>query len=128
MAYYLDTSAAFRVILGDDPRAADWLASVVPDEAVVSSTLLRLELTCALRRDRSPLELQDPLIDKLVLVSVSDALLELAGTIIPHLRSLDAIHVATVLSVDPTMTLVTHDEHMRAAAAQLGIATLDPVA
>jgi hypothetical protein len=44
-----------------------------------------------------------------------------------HVRSLDAIHLATLMTASPTAVLVSHDASMLAVAAKLGIRTFDPV-
>ena len=45
----------------------------------------------------------------------------------PHIKSLDAIHLGTVLDTGLDATVVTHDTTMAHVVSQLGYTVLDPV-
>jgi len=62
------------------------------------------------------------------LIRVTDRLLDAAGTLLPAgLRSLDAIQLATALQLgDDIRQIVTYDERMVSAAADLGMRTATP--
>ena len=60
--------------------------------------------------------------------SATSTVLAAAATIEPHVRSLDAIHLATCALIGTGACLVTHDAGMSAAALALGFAVLDPLA
>jgi predicted nucleic acid-binding protein len=62
------------------------------------------------------------------LLGVSDAILDQATSLAPAgLRSLDAIHLATALSVrDDLGVLLTYDQRLGDAAAELGLAVMSP--
>jgi len=125
---YLDTSVALHVLLPwGDPRASEWLAGTDGVDALYSSTLLQLEIMRVLRREQMALDLAGDVLDRVSLVSIDDQLLRSAGAIKPHVRSLDAIHMATCGLLGEEMTLVTHDTGLRKAAHELGRATLDPL-
>lgn len=89
----------------------------------MSSALARTEIQRALlpagpeavRRGRSVLR-------RLDLVRISDRILEAAGTMMPaELRSLDAIHLATVAALGADIrTVVTYDSRRSDAARLLG--------
>ncbi len=66
-------------------------------------------------------------IDVLSLVPITDGVLAAAEAIEPHLKTLDAIHLGSVIAAGPDATIVTHDPGMAAAAAAIGYPTLDPV-
>lgn len=54
--YYLDASVALRALLGHSPSAAAWIDQVTADSQhqLVSSRILRTELTRVLRREKLP--------------------------------------------------------------------------
>lgn len=70
----------------------------------------------------------DALITTLTLVPVTDAVLRLAATLPPaRLRSLDAIHLATALRLQPDLTaLVAYDDRLLEAATALGLPVASP--
>lgn len=127
--YYVDTSVALRALLGHSTEAAAWLeaADRDPEVTLVSSRILRTELTRVLRRERIDVAERDRLLDGISLVPMTDAVLELAESIVPHVRTLDAIHLASALAVGRDAVVVTHDAVMLRVAAELGLRTLDPV-
>jgi predicted nucleic acid-binding protein len=128
VALYLDTSVLAHALLGTDFAASQWFASVAGATDLMSSNLLRLETTRLLRREALDPALAEPYLQRIVLVSVNDQTLRLAGTFIPHIKTLDSIHLATLLLADPDATLATHDGVMGGVARQLGITVLDPLA
>jgi len=67
-------------------------------------------------------------LQRIDLVRVNDRILNAAGVLRPpELRSLDAIHLATVHELGNELgTLVTYDERMVAAAKQLGYNIAQP--
>jgi predicted nucleic acid-binding protein len=62
------------------------------------------------------------------LVAIDDRILEAAGVLEPQiLRTLDAIHLATALSIgDDLSEVVTYDARMLEAARLLGLPTASP--
>jgi len=131
MRWYLDSSVALHAVLPwGDPRARRWLDGQVEtgESAVFASSLLHLEITRALRRERMDVTMVRPLTDRVNLVSIDDGVLRVAAAIEPHVKALDAIHLATCTMMGTAVTLVTHDAQMAAVAATLGIDSLDPLA
>lgn len=95
---------------------------------VVSSRLLRTEVTRVLRREGLPVSRRDQLLDYMGTIPLDHAVLTEAEAIVPHLRPLDAIHLASALrSGLEDITIVTHDHMMRDVAEQIGLQTYDPV-
>lgn len=129
MRFYLDTSVALHAILpGGDDRAVAWLDTAQRDgDELFSSTLLHVEMARVLRRDGLDVALCQPVLDRVGLVSIDDAVIRSAVAIEPHARSLDAIHLATCSLLGSGVTLVTHDATMAQAAKQLGLDPLDPL-
>lgn len=67
------------------------------------------------------------LIETVALLPVDHALLMGAGAIAePALRSLDAIHVASAVSLDPLAAFVTYDLRQSAIARLAGLRTMAP--
>ncbi|MDR0593997.1 MAG: PIN domain-containing protein [Bifidobacteriaceae bacterium] len=129
MLYYVDTSVIGHAILPDgDPRAASWATAVqAGGSELVSSRLLRLELTRLVRRLGLDLALVDQAVSRVNLVDIDPPVLRQAEGIQHHVKSLDAIHLGTALSVDPTLTLVSHDTVMLLGARTLGLRAFDPL-
>lgn len=129
MIWYLDTSIALHALLaGGDARARDWIdRNYRAGEAVYSSTLLQLEIHRVLRRDRLDVGLARQVLDRINLLTLDDGIVAVASAIEPHVRSLDALHLATCSLLGPGATMVTHDRQMLTAARQLGIEGIDPL-
>ncbi|MDR1189166.1 MAG: type II toxin-antitoxin system VapC family toxin [Bifidobacteriaceae bacterium] len=126
-AYYLDTSVLLHVVYADSPAAVRWFAEREP-LTMLSSVLLRLEAVRALRRDGLPPKAADAHLSHVALCSVDPDVMQYAEQIPYPLRSLDAIHLGTLMAVSPTLTLASHDANMLAVAAKLGLRTVDPLA
>lgn len=128
--FYIDTSVAAHALLAASSTATEWFSDVSADAEVtlVSSRLIRTELTRVLRREGLPVDLRDVIVDRLDLVPLSDGILTGAESIVPHVRTLDAIHLASLIASGLDATMVTHDANMRAVAVELGYAVFDPVA
>lgn len=126
--FYLDSSVAVRIVLGHSPPAAAWFdtATGTPSTSVISSRLLRTELTRVLRREGLPVQRRDAVLDYIGVISVSDALLAEAEAITSHIKTLDAIHLASVIRSGLDATVVSHDATMLSVAENLGYATFDP--
>lgn len=109
-------------------RARAWLdATIQAGDEVFSSTLLHLELTRVLRREGLDPSLSRPLLDRIHLVSIDDGILRFAAAIEPHVKSLDAIHLATCALLGSGIVMATHDNTMATVAASLGLDTTDPI-
>ena len=128
--YLLDSSVAIRILLGHSPAAATWFADAAadPDVELLASRLLRTEVTRVLRREGLPVSRRDEVVDYVGTIPISDAILAEAEAIVPHVKTLDAIHLASLLHTGLDATIVTHDANMRAVAEVLGYPTVDPVA
>lgn len=129
MAFYLDTSAAVKLVVEEAGSKAlrAWLQQVTAP--IVSSDLIRTELLRATRRG-APEQVQRAraVLDSLVLVTMSTPIFEHAATLDPDvLRSLDALHLAAALDLgDDLDGIITYDDRLATAAAALGIAVIAP--
>lgn len=127
---YVDTSALLKLIKDDEPEA-DALRRYTDrtDPDLVSSALLAVEARRGILRNRPEgIGHVDLVLHEVVLVGVSDAVIEKAGRLPdPMLRSLDAFHLATALLIrDDIDALLTYDDRLAAAANTHGIPLLRP--
>ena len=127
---YLDSSALVKLILTEPetPALASWLAERA-DLAMVSSIIHRTEVPRAVwRADPSALPRSYRQVRGVEKVALSTDVLDLAATLPPSsLRSVDAIHVASALSVRRDLeAFVSYDKRLLAAAEQAGLPTASP--
>lgn len=61
------------------------------------------------------------------LVPITETILLRAEGIRPHIKTLDAIHLASALSTEIPLTVVSHDANMKRVAAELDFEVLDPI-
>ncbi len=129
MAFYLDTSAAAKLVVAEPASEAMASWASVHETEVVASDLLRTELLRATRR-AAPDRMQRAraVLDALTLFNLDSATFERAATLDPEeLRSLDALHLAAALELgDELDGIVTYDDRMAAAASQHGVAVVVP--
>jgi predicted nucleic acid-binding protein len=128
--FYLDTSAAVKLVVAEPGTTAlrRWLAS--RDGAMVSSDLLRTELLRATRRAAPEQMVQArAVLDALILLTLSSAVFERAAMLEPDLlRSLDALHLAAALELgDELKGMVTYDRRLAEGAKALGVQVVAPV-
>jgi predicted nucleic acid-binding protein len=125
---YLDTSAFIKLITPEAESPA--LQLYLRSRALrVSSGLLRTEaLRAGIRVSQEHVAKVRRQLRRVALIDVSRELTERAGTLAPAvLRSLDAIHVASALSLgDDLGELVAYDDRLIAAAKSQGIAVVSP--
>lgn len=105
------------------------LAELAKWDGYVSSALLGVEAirACGRYGERYAAEARSFLGD-MALLPLDDAVLERAASIDPaELRSLDALHLATALSIGNEVgVFVTYDDRLGAAAAHHGLAVSQP--
>jgi len=127
--FYLDTSAAVKLVVAEQGSAAlqRWLAA--RDGRVFSSDLLRTELLRSTKRAAPQHMVQArAILDSLVLLTLTTTVCERAAMLEPELlRSLDALHLAAALEAgDELEGMVTYDQRMAEAARALGISVVTP--
>lgn len=125
---YLDASAFMKLIT---PEAeTDALVRYLDSRPLrVSSALLRTETVRAAQRvSQDHVGLTRRQLRNVALISLDREVLDRAGSLLPgDLRSLDAIHVASALSLgDELEDLVTYDARMAAAAIAHGLSAVGP--
>jgi predicted nucleic acid-binding protein len=129
MAFYLDTSAAVKLVVAERHTAAlvAWVAEHEAD--LVSSDLLRTELLRATRRGAPHVMTRArAVLDAIALLTVPTSTFERAAEVDPDLlRSLDALHLAAALELgDELRAFVTYDDRLTRAAELHGITVLAP--
>lgn len=129
MAYYLDTSAALKLVVPEAETAAlrRWLSRNAA--AVVSSDLLRTEMLRAVRR-HAPRRMARArvVLDSIIMMALPTETFEHAGELEPAtLRSLDAVHLAAALALgDDLDGIVTYDDRLAQAAEARGLVVIAP--
>ena len=127
---YLDSSALIKLILPEPESAAleielrqwpDWL----------SSTLAAIECRRVLKRIHAPAAAIDRarcVLEMTTLLRLDEPVLSLAEHVgSPVLRSLDAIHLASALSIgDFPEAFITYDDRLAAAAHKLKLHVIQP--
>ena len=125
---YLDASAALKLVVAEAESRAleDYLAG---GHRRVSSRVLDVEVTRAVRRLGPDAEDQaHALLTALELLELNLEVTTRAGVIEPgSLRSLDAIHLASALSLGSDLdAFVTYDARQAAAARAVGLTVESP--
>ena len=127
MSWYLDSSAILKTIFDEKerPELLHLLSTRSTSSRVsrieVRRTIARLAPTKVIEANRE--------LERINFMPISDAILMVAENFAPEitLRTLDAIHVATVMSLEGTIEgLITYDKQMVRNAQLLGIKVLSP--
>ncbi|MGO9558986.1 MAG: type II toxin-antitoxin system VapC family toxin [Acidimicrobiales bacterium] len=127
---YLDTSALVKLVFEEDESAAlaEWITERV-ELPKISSELSTIELLRTCRRiDEGSVVAAVSLLAGIDLLAIDRSIVEQAAMVTPNeLRSLDAIHLASALSVKAHLTaFVVYDNRLRSAALQAGIGVESP--
>ena len=129
MILYVETSAAAKLLV-DEPASSRLAArlddAVDADDAILSSTLLETELRRLAVRAELAQSAVTQLLARFDLMEIDRSLYWEAGLLPgPHLRSLDALHLAAALRVGADI-MVTYDHRQADAAASAGLPVLTP--
>ncbi len=127
---YLDSSALVKLVFdeAESEGLVRWLSERA-ETPTISSELSVVELLRACRRvDELGVGDATMLRRSIDLLPLDRAILETAASLVPtNLGSLDAIHLATALSVSGDLTaLVVYDRRLSAAAIAAGIEVMSP--
>lgn len=127
MSYYLDSSAIIKIIFKEGESSA--LVKYITEPAITSS-ISRVEVLRTVQRiDPSQVQLAQNELAKINIVEPIPSILTIAENFSHEvtLRSLDAIHVATLIFLSTaTRGLITYDKLMAKNAEQLGLRVLAP--
>lgn len=126
---YLESSALVKLIVAE-PESSALRAYLAGQAGRVTSQLTRVEVLRAVRRAQRPqttIRRAERALERIALVPLDERVLFHAASLDPPgLRSLDAIHLATALSLNRLDALVTYDRRLRDAATDAGLATASP--
>lgn len=126
---YLDASAIVKLVVAE-PESPALRGELARDAEWVSSALARVEVLRALRRTGATpdsFRFAEELLARMALVAVDQPVLNAAASAEPAgLRSLDALHLATVLSLVGVGAFVGYDQRLNAAVAAAGLPVLSP--
>ena len=127
--YYVDTSAAAKLVLRERGSAAMRRWAETHDAEFCSSDVLRVELQRAVRRTAPEFQARArSVLDTMLLTALSTEMYERAARVgPPHLRSLDALHLVAAMELgDDLAGIVTYDARLAEAAEGLGIPVVSP--
>ena len=126
---YVDASAIVKLVVAE-PETAALERDLADRDALLSSRLSAAEVLRATRRGapRRVLQQAEEVLDSIVFVEITPAILKRAASFEPaELRTLDAIHLATALSLDTTdMEFLTYDARLASAARAQGLSVRAP--
>lgn len=126
---YLDSSALVKLMVREDETSA-LEVDLVDRDGLVTSSLAMVECRRAAGRARNRRVLQrvSEVLDAVYLLDLTAPILEAAAGLRPApVRSLDAIHIATALSVgDADLEVITYDERMAEAVRANGLHVAQP--
>lgn len=127
---YLDSSALVKFVL-PEPETDALVKFLIDWPERISSVLARVEVLRAVRRagpQEAVYRRAKEVVARIGLVGIDDAVLGLAVDLrLPELRTPDAIHLATALSVGEELgALVSYDARLSRAATSCGIPVLAP--
>lgn len=127
MSWYLDSSAILKLIFDEKERAA--LLKVLTSSSF-TSTISRIEIKRTVNRVLpSSLNLAEKELSKIELVPIAQSILSMAENFptTVTLRSLDSLHVASVLFLNGSVEgLISYDKQMITNATALGIKVIHP--
>jgi predicted nucleic acid-binding protein len=128
-AAYLDTSALVKLFKAE--RETQPFRAALHDWPVqVSSELIRIEAICTARRLGGDELLQRAYsaLERINVVPITPAIVDMAtGAHAPPLRAMDAIHLATALTLREDLGAVfVYDADLAAAAQSHGLNSLSP--
>lgn len=137
--YYLGADGPLRLLVtstADGPTKKQLDAEAVqfrklldasgPDDRIVSSRLLEVEILRTLRREGVPLDHGIEFLKVVGLFPVRESDLEDAARLpIRALRTLDALHLVAALRIHAHV-LLTYDSQLVNAAREMGLTTMSP--
>lgn len=125
---YVDASALVKTVVRE-PESEALLDELDRFTVHASAALARTEVLRAIRRSEpSAVPRAHEALEKLVLIALTDSLLDEAGLLEPAtLRSLDAVHLVAARTLAPQLgAFVTYDDRLASAASALGLPVESP--
>lgn len=130
MILYLDASAIVKVI-APEPESAALVRALASWPEQATSGLSLAEIPRALRRIRATSAMfrrAQRALEQINIIRVDRDILEAAGAFdVPELRTLDAVHLASALSLGAELeAVVTYDRRLASAANAAGATIMAP--
>lgn len=124
---YLDSSALVKLVQLE-PESKALASEVAQWPAHVTSVVGAVEVRRAARRSGADATRTDDVLARVSLLELDAGVCELAATLDPaELRTLDALHLASALSLEEELgAIVCYDERLARAAALEGVRVLAP--
>jgi uncharacterized protein len=125
---YLDSSALIKLVV-PEPESAPLRAELAAWTRHATSALARTEvIRAAARVDPAARALAGRVVQAVSLIAVTDNILDRAAGLEPRaLRSLDALHLASALSLEAVLgAVVTYDTRLAEAAEAAGLDVVAP--
>jgi predicted nucleic acid-binding protein len=126
---YLDSSALVKLMVREDETSA-LEADLAGRDGLVTSALAMVECQRAAARagNRRVLQRVSDVLEAVYLLDLTTPVLEQAASLRPApVRSLDAIHIATAISIgEDDLDLITYDDRMGEAARANGLRVAQP--
>lgn len=124
---YLDSSALVKLVQLE-PESEPLAFEVAQWAAHVTSVVGAVEVRRAARRSGADANRTDDVLARVSLLELDAGVCELAATLDPaKLRMLDALHLASALSLEDELgAIVCYDERLARAAALEGVRVLAP--
>jgi predicted nucleic acid-binding protein len=124
---YLDASALVKLVQ-PEPETAALLHELGKWPFQVSSPITEVEVRRAARRTGQPVRPTEEILAQLSFLPLDEDMRRVAGNVgSPALRSLDAIHLASALSLgDDLGAFCCYDRRLRADAEDAGLTVLSP--
>lgn len=127
MNWYLDSSAVLKLIFIEKETPA---LDKVMSNKVITSTLTRVEVKRAVNRiNPEKLNVANDVLEQIQYVELDSQTLQLAEafTFEITLRTLDAIHVASILRIsDAVIGIISYDKQLITNSRNMGIMVLSP--
>ncbi|HEY2719580.1 MAG TPA: type II toxin-antitoxin system VapC family toxin [Solirubrobacteraceae bacterium] len=126
---YIDASALVKLFKAE--RETEAFRAALRDWPVqVASELIRVEAVCTARRlgDQDALQRAGEALEQITLIPITPEIIELAtGAHAPPLRAMDAVHLATALTMREDLgSVFVYDSDLHAAAQGHGLNALAP--
>lgn len=125
---YLDSSAIVKLVVRE-PETAALRRFLRRRRTLVSSALARAEvLRAVMGHGEAAQKTAESVLARLELLRINDRVLLAAGRLPPAgLRTLDAIHLASALTLSDNLThIVCYDDQLTGAATECGLAAAAP--
>ncbi len=124
---YVDASALVKLVV-DEPESVELQRWYVEGERVLSSVVGMIETRRAVNRRSHDGAHLEHVLGAIEFIEISKAIADRAASIPPAaVRTLDAIHLATALTLQPGLeAFVTYDDRLAEAARALGLPVVSP--